>query len=87
LDAERGQISTPIHTKIVLKGGGAGSAMILVKGRDGNLDLTPSTLPFDSSSDVTVQLTNADNSNCWQASFSPASVQKSIGAQFKAKLP
>jgi hypothetical protein len=59
----------------------------LVKGKDGGLDLDASTLPFDSASTVTVQLSNSDNANCWQSTFAPASVKTNPDRQFKAKTP
>jgi hypothetical protein len=72
---------------ILLKGGGAGKSKALVKGKDGGLDLDASTLPFDGAANVTVQLSNTDNGNCWQSTFPPASVKKNTGGQFKAKTP
>ena len=72
-------------TQILLKGGS--SAKILVKGKDGNLDLTASTLPLNSSADVIVQLSNTDNSNCWQGEFPTTSVKKNTAGEFKAKTP
>jgi hypothetical protein len=36
---------------------------------------------------VVVQLSNDDNSNCWQSSFPPASVGDDTDSAFKAKTP
>jgi cysteine-rich repeat protein len=72
---------------ILLKGGAAGSAKIIVKGKDGNLGLTPPTLLLDTAADVIVQLSNSDNTNCWQGTFPPGSVKKNTDTQFNAKTP
>lgn len=79
--------STAGISRILLKGGAAGSAKIRVRGKDGNLDLTASTLPLSDAADVIVQLSNSDNSNCWQATFPAASVKKNTDAEFKARTP
>lgn len=42
-------------------------------------------LPFDGTAAVTVQLSNSDNSNCWQSTFT--SFKKNVDAQFKATAP
>ena len=79
--------STAGISKILLKGGAAGSAAIQVKGRDSNLDLTAGTLPLSGTADVIAQLSNSDNSNCWQSTFPTASLKKNTDAEFKAKTP
>jgi hypothetical protein len=72
---------------VVLKGGPAGKSKIVVKGKDGNLFLSPPTLPFPNLNDVVVQLSNTDNTNCWESTFSPASFKKNTDWDFKAKAP
>jgi len=49
--------------QILLKGAAAGGTKILVKGKDGGLDLSASTLPF-AAANVLVQLSDSDNINC-----------------------
>src|SRR5262249_10491075 len=66
-------------SQILLKGGSAGK--ILMKGKNGSLDLTPTTLPFTGG--VLVQLSNSDNFNCWETYFSTST--KNGAAEFKAK--
>ncbi len=63
------------------------ASRIVVKGEGANLDLTPSTLPLDPAADVIVQLSNSDNSNCWQATFPPASVTRNTEVWFNARTP
>jgi hypothetical protein len=69
--------------KLLLKGGVAGKAKALVMGKDANLPLP--TLPLDTSADVIVQLSNSDNSNCWEQRFGPGAVIKNTSEVFKAK--
>jgi len=72
--------------KVLLKGSTtAGKSKILLKGKDGNLDLDATTLMLDDSADIVVQLHNSDNSNCWESSFPPASIIKNEEELFKAK--
>lgn len=71
--------------KILLKSGSSGKGKALVKGRGDQLDLTPNTLPLPGGGDVIVQLGNSDNSNCWQAAFTNAVVNKDT--EYKAKTP
>ena len=75
--------------KILLKGSGAGKSTVLVKGKDANLDMpgVPLDVALDPDFDVTVQLRNSDNANCWESVFRPGSVKKSSGDKFKAKTP
>lgn len=73
--------------KVLLKGGATAKAKILVKGKDGGLDLDPATLPLDDDAGLTVQLSNSDNANCWQATYAPASVKANSESVFKAKTP
>jgi len=74
--------------KILEKGNAtAGKSKILHKGKDANLPLTPATLPLDATGNLTVQVHNDDNTNCWEAVFPPASVSKNDETQFKAKIP
>jgi len=73
--------------QILLKSGAAGSSKILAKGKDGALYLAPGTLPFDSAANVTVQVVNSDNPNCWEATFAPSAFKKNTTAEFKAKSP
>ena len=77
----------PGLAKIKLKGGTAGKSKILIKGRDAGLPLTASTLPFDDTEDVIVQLHNTDTAACWQSIFAPASVTRTTTGQYKAKTP
>lgn len=66
--------------KIVVKGGIAGKAKALVKGKGPNLsDPTPPLqLP------VTVQLINSDSGICWESTFATlADVKKNVSGQFK----
>jgi len=72
--------------QILLKGGDAGKSKILVKGKDAGLGLTAATLPF-AGTDVLVQLSNSDNSNCFETDFPIASAKKNTEGQFKAKSP
>ena len=72
--------------QILLKGGDAGKSKILVKGKDAGLGLTAATLPF-TSPNVLVQLSNSDNSNCFQTTFPVASAKKNTEGLFKAKGP
>ena len=71
--------------QILLKGGEAGKAKILLKGQGANLNLTSSTLPLSEVGAVTVQLSNTQNSNCWASAFPPAT--KNTDGLFKAKNP
>lgn len=73
--------------KYLLKGGAAGKSKILLKGKDGNLPLTPATLPLNVTGNVRVQTHNSANGNCWESSFPPGSVIKNTDALFKAKTP
>jgi cysteine-rich repeat protein len=70
--------------KIVLKAS-TSNAKAMVLGRDGNLPLPG--LPLDISGAVVVQLSNSDNSNCWEERFPPANVSKNTNQLFKAKTP
>jgi hypothetical protein len=71
--------------KIMLKAGGAGQLKATILGKDGNLPVPG--LPLDMSGAVVVQLSNSDNSNCWQESFTPSNVIKNTNGLFKAKTP
>lgn len=71
----------------MLKGGAAGNAKIILKGKDGNLDLSASTLRLDTGADVIVQVSNSENTNCWQGTFPPASVTKDTEGAFEATTP
>lgn len=68
--------------KALLKGGAAGKAKILVKGKGANL---PDFLTSPLSLPVTAQLVNDANSICYESVFDSADVKKNDGAQFKAK--
>jgi hypothetical protein len=70
-----------------LKGGLAGGSKLLLKGRNGGLPLSAATLPLDDAADVVVQLVNADNANCWSATFAPSSVRKNTDSLYRAKTP
>ncbi len=70
-------------SKVLLKGGPA--SKIIVKGKDGNLDLRPSSLPLGGT--VTVQLSNSSNGTCWQSSVDTATAKKNSEEIFKAKTP
>ena len=74
-------------SQILLKSGPAGGSKSLVKGKDGALYLAPHTLPFDGAANVTVQVVNSDNPNCWEATFAPAAFKKNTNGEFKAKSP
>jgi cysteine-rich repeat protein len=68
--------------KIMLKAG-TGNAKAMVLGKDGNLPVP--SLPLDMSSGVITQLSNSDNANCWEATFS--STIQNDPPMFKAKTP
>jgi hypothetical protein len=69
-------------TKILLKGGAAGKAKALVKGKGINLpDPMFSNLPLP----VTVHLLNSENNVCFEATYETADVKKNDAGQFKAK--
>jgi hypothetical protein len=70
--------------KIMLKAG-TGNAKAMILGKDGNLPVPE--LPLDTSADVIVQLSNSDNSNCWEQWFPPANITKNTNGLFKAKTP
>jgi CSLREA domain-containing protein len=70
--------------KIILKGGT--SAKITAKGKGANLDIDAGTLPL-SAGDVLVQLSNSDNTNCWQSALPMGSVKANSETLFKAKTP
>jgi CSLREA domain-containing protein len=74
-------------SKILLKGSEIASSKIIVKGKDGGLDLEATTLPLDGDAGITVQLSNSDNPNCWQSTYAPASVTTNSESVFKAKVP
>ncbi len=71
--------------KILLKANSAKSK-ILFKGKEGNLDLTPATLPLSEAGPVSVRVHNTDNSNCWGADFS-VPFKKNTEEMFKGKTP
>jgi hypothetical protein len=68
-------------TKMIVKGGGAGKAMALVKGQGGNLPDPdfPLELP------VTVQLLNLESGVCWETTFNAGDVKKNDAGKFQAK--
>jgi CSLREA domain-containing protein len=70
-------------SKVLLKGGP--SSKIIVKGKESSLDLDPGTLPL--ADNVTVQLSNSANGNCWQSTFATAAAKKNTPEMFKAKTP
>ncbi len=74
---------TPIGiTKVLLKGGDAGKAKCLVKGKGPNLpDPTLGSLPLP----VKAQLVNSSNSICFEGEFDAPDVIKNTPTQFKAK--
>jgi cysteine-rich repeat protein len=68
--------------KVVLKGGAAGKAKALVKGKGANLpDVLTGVLPLP----VTAQLVNDANAVCFEGQYDSADVKKNDGTQFKAK--
>jgi cysteine-rich repeat protein len=71
--------------KIMLRAGGAGQSKAMILGRDGNLPLPE--LPLDISAEMTAQLSNSDNGNCWEERFTPENVTKNTNGLFKAKTP
>jgi hypothetical protein len=74
--------------KLLLKGNAtAPKSKSLLKGRDANLPLVVATLAIDVTGNVVAQLHNSDNSNCWGASFAPATVIKNSDSFAKAKTP
>ena len=74
-------------SQILLKGSvNEGGSRIIVKGRDGNLDLTATTLPF-AVADVIVQLSNTLTTKCWETTLPAGSVKKNVDPRFKAKTP
>jgi hypothetical protein len=50
--------------KVLLKGGGAGKSKIIVKAKDGAIDMPG--LALDDSSSVTVQVRRSGGANCWE---------------------
>jgi cysteine-rich repeat protein len=69
-------------TKTILKGGVAGKAKALVKGKGDNLpDLLGAALPLP----VTAQLVNDANNICFEGLYDTADIKKNDGEQFKAK--
>lgn len=72
-------------SKLILKGGAAGKAKIIFKGKGSNLPLPG--LPLDGLNPVRVQAHNSDNANCWDATFAPATIKKNTASLFKAKTP
>jgi len=74
--------------RFTLKGDPASpNSKIFLKGRDGNLDLSASTLPISEAGIISVRVHNSENANCWGADFGPNAghVLKNNEAQFKAK--
>jgi CSLREA domain-containing protein len=70
-------------TKALLKGGP--KSKIIIKGKGGNLDLTPETLPLAGT--ITVQLSNNSNSRCWQSTLAAATAKKNSEEMLKVKSP
>jgi hypothetical protein len=69
-------------TNVLLKGGGAGKAKTMVKGKGANLSDTGfSNLPLP----VTAQLVNSETNACFEASFVSQDVKKNDAGRFKAK--
>ena len=73
-------------SRIILKAGGT-STKVIVKGTGTHLDLSPGSLPLDSTAAVIVQLGDSDNGNCWESLFPPGSVQTNSDTEFRAKEP
>jgi hypothetical protein len=71
--------------KIILKGGDAGKAKAMVLGKDANLPIAPGLLPLDVSANITTQLSNSDNSNCWESVLPPGSEIKNDTQMYKGK--
>ncbi|HSP99608.1 MAG TPA: hypothetical protein VL049_20485 [Candidatus Dormibacteraeota bacterium] len=68
--------------KAILKGGAAGKAKALVKGKGVNLpDILTGVLPLP----VTAQLVNDGTTVCFEGQYDVADVRKNDGEQFKAK--
>ena len=68
--------------KSILKGGDAGKAKALVKGKGANL---PDPLGAALTLPVTAQLVNDANNICFEGVFDSADIKKNDGEQFKAK--
>lgn len=65
----------------------AGQSKIQLKAKDALLPFTPATLPLDDSAGIVVELHNSDTSNCWGATFPPASISRNTDVIFKARAP
>jgi len=81
---DRGEANDGV-AKLILKGGDADKAKIVIKGR--NIDLPTPLVGIDDTNDVTVQLHNTDNANCWEAVFTPDDVRRAGGGKYKATIP
>jgi hypothetical protein len=71
--------------KIMLKGGDAGKAKAQVLGKDANLPISLGLLPLDVTANVITQLSNSDNSNCWESVLPPGSEIKNDTQMYKGK--
>lgn len=69
--------------KVVLKGGDAGKAKVIVQGKGAMIpDLSP---PF--ALPVVARIINGDSGACWASSFASSHVVKNESGLFKAKSP
>jgi glucose/arabinose dehydrogenase len=71
-------------SRILLQGGAAGEAKLLVKARGSNLDLP--ALPVDAGGSLTVELSRSDSPKCWAATYAADDI-KQRPATLRAKTP